>query len=1272
MRFVVAALFTSLSIAAVAQDRPELHGSDAPAPAGVLTELPWIGNCVELELGVGGEFLEGHGPCRVLDYEAPFDGTLCVSAMSAEVDSYLQIRDLDGHVLAEDDNSGAAELGRDAWLKLEAVHEGDPLEIVVAATGRPTGGRASVRLKLFEAREDPGTLAAARRLGVAHREARVALASGDAGRAREIAARALQALEGTELPPSLAVANQVMFLGEAAFDAHDPGVAATLWTLGREVLEHAMPTHHRELQLVRWKLANAWEQAGEFASARRLLEQVSEVFGHTLPLGHRDRISVQLSLGAAIKAQRELALARTHFEQLLAELESVLPKEAEALWVTRVNLGATLIELGEYREAEQHLQPAIAVMESTLPENDPRLPAAWNNLATIANRRGDFERGRQALERVIEVLQPAVAANHRFLQLARMNLATTLREEGDLTRARALYELVDQGLSSELGESHPEVIEVRLALAAVLRVQGDLVGAQAIQEHALAVRTSRLAEDHADVLEVQTSLAATLGDQGELRTAEELFAGVFAARTRSLPKDHALVMEARRNLAAVQSARGELDEARKLQEEDLRVLASSLPPNHPRVLVARSNLAVTLRAQGHAEAALDLMDDALASSKENLPPGHPFLERVQAVQLRNAIDAGDAKLAAAIAAALAEDMLTVVQSDLLLLSRRQWGEWVRRREVHVASALALASLSTDLDVERQFLLLESLREIGATRDRVRRIVQLPPDVEIALENLQRELFEVRAKIRRALYDEGVDAGFERSLDTSSMESFAALKRRQEQLQVQSAKIQDRWKREQDIALDARAAAIAEALPVGTAAVGFWRYRRLAIDFDARELGESESAYLAMVLRRDRAPQRIELSTDSDIRAALYAWFDAFGAEGYRGGDWTPSEQESEAVTGERLRTLVFDPLRDALGDCRHVILVADGVMHLVPFGALPGGRSSGESGTLADHFDLEFRTTLKELTVARRSELHPPRLLALGGIEYGVPPSGEPPAVATAPVAEAAEPSGSWDDVVETELRSPIVPVRRNHSALEFGLLTGSDDEIEHITQLFDARFGGDGKGSRSLRGLEATRERFARLAPHARYLHLATHGYVERDERGSIPTTIDVSLREDQTHLRPLFTDRLAQVRGLSPMSITGIALSSANVEDEEIGGQVGLMTADEIADLDLSGCELVVFSSCGSGVGLERAGQGLASLRHAAYIAGARMSLTSVYDVPNHSTRELMTRFYDRWWRRGMPPRSALADAQRSMREEKDSHGRPKYRTLDWAAWTLVGSGR
>jgi len=108
--------------------------------------------------------------------------------------------------------------------------------------------------------------------------------------------------------------------------------------------------------------------------------------------------------------------------------------------------------------------------------------------------------------------------------------------------------------------------------------------------------------------------------------------------------------------------------------------------------------------------------------------------------------------------------------------------------------------------------------------------------------------------------------------------------------------------------------------------------------------------------------------------------------------------------------------------------------------------------------------------------------------------------------------------------------------------------------------------------------------------------------------------------------------------------------------------MTAEELAGLDLSACELAVLSACETDVGIRSAGIGIQSLKAALHAAGVRTAVTSLWKVDDRASRKLMERFYTLLWQEKMPKARALWKAKQALRNDG-------YPLRDWAAWVLSG---
>jgi CHAT domain-containing protein len=97
------------------------------------------------------------------------------------------------------------------------------------------------------------------------------------------------------------------------------------------------------------------------------------------------------------------------------------------------------------------------------------------------------------------------------------------------------------------------------------------------------------------------------------------------------------------------------------------------------------------------------------------------------------------------------------------------------------------------------------------------------------------------------------------------------------------------------------------------------------------------------------------------------------------------------------------------------------------------------------------------------------------------------------------------------------------------------------------------------------------------------------------------------------------------------------------------GIITALEVADLDLRRAELVMLSACESGSRSndrrEGVGVGVLSMQRAFEMAGAKRCIAALWPVHDQSTQELMREFYGRYWSEGVSAVEALTQAQRTL---------------------------
>lgn len=178
--------------------------------------------------------------------------------------------------------------------------------------------------------------------------------------------------------------------------------------------------------------------------------------------------------------------------------------------------------------------------------------------------------------------------------------------------------------------------------------------------------------------------------------------------------------------------------------------------------------------------------------------------------------------------------------------------------------------------------------------------------------------------------------------------------------------------------------------------------------------------------------------------------------------------------------------------------------------------------------------------------------------------------------------------------------------------------------------------------------------------LHIATHGFFEPIDEPEVPP---------QLSFLPLgggvVVEERVDVRVVNPMYFSGLALAGAN--RRPTGSSSGILTAQQIAGLDLRGTSLVVLSACETGLGAVGRGTEFTGMRRALAIAGAACQVTSLWRVGDDATRALMRCFY-RFLVDGSGRAEALAAAQHEVAHDRN-HPEWKH-PFYWAAFVLSGA--
>lgn len=1033
-----------------------------------------------------------------------------------------------------------------------------------------------------------------------------------------------------KLEQALPLAEQALALREKALGGEHPDVATALKKLADlyktksdydkaeslyqralAIRERVLGSEHPNVASTLSGLADICYYKSDFDRAEAFYKRALAILEKT-DGPENPNVALILNNLASIHTQKgDYAQAEPLQQRVLALLEKLQGPDHPNVALALNNLAQLYTLKGDYAQAEQLYQRALAIREKALGPEHPDVALTLNNLAYDYDLSGEYTRSEQLYQRALSILEKRLGANHPDVATALSNLGSLYQKTGEYAKSEQFYQRALRVREQALGANHPDVASSLNNLAGVFQDRGDYVNAEALQRRALGIWERALGPDHPDTARALNNLAATYNDKGDYAQAESLYQRALAIREKAFGPEHPSVALSLNNLAFLYNGKEEFAKAEPLLQRALAIWEKALGANHPDVATALNNLAAVYEKQGNYDAALPLHKRALAIREQALGPRHPDVANSLnnlAVLYFNKGDSVAAEPFAQRALAIWEQALgpehpavAGALNNLMTISDRK-GDY--------AEAVGYAARAGEI-IERNLALNLAT---GSERQRLAYLATYAGDFDryVTL-HLRRAPSDARARdlaISTILRSKG------RVLDATA-DSFAALRRRavpEDQalldnlketnsrlalLAFNSARQITPERRQQIRDLEARKelleaevgrrsvefraqsqpvtlARVRAAIPADAALVEFFAYH----PFDARaKTGErfGPARYVAYVVRRQGVAQWTELGEQQAIDAMVTKLRKALRDRQRR--DVKQLARFADEKIMRRVRTL--------LGSTRRVFLAPDGALNLLPFSAL-----MDEKGRyLVEHYEFSYLTSGRDMLRLEVEQPNKQRAMIIANPDFGE----------TGQDGKARQRILKYQPGAKTANDDGGVL-----SEYYFPPLQGTAEEARALNAMIaDATV---------MTQAQAT-ESALKQASSPRILHIATHGFFLDDPL--------VGNAEGRL-LRPKSSEAMAAGRIENPLLRSGLALAGANLHRS--GEDDGILTAQEVAGLDLWGTKLVVLSACDTGVGEVKTGEGVYGLRRALVLAGSESQVMSLWPVSDAGTRDLMIEYYKR----------------------------------------------
>ncbi|MDP4277395.1 MAG: CHAT domain-containing protein, partial [Bacteroidota bacterium] len=444
---------------------------------------------------------------------------------------------------------------------------------------------------------------------------------------------------------------------------------------------------------------------------------------------------------------------------------------------------------------------------------------------------------------------------------------------------------------------------------------------------------------------------------------------------------------------------------------------------------------------------------------------------------------------------------------------------------------------------------------------------------------------------------------------------------------------------------------------------------VALEFHDFKCGKDSTMYCAFILKPGMSnPKMVPLfekkTLDSLQLAPSLTFASAFS--------YGSKEDHDTIYQSKELGQLIWGKILPFLNDGQHVYFSPTGIFYQLGIENLP----LEDNQPFSDHYTVYRLSSTRELATATTVSSDGKAVL-YGGLQY----DEDAPTMADMSHRNrrkqdfsdystlAYEGNRSLSDLTKHRDGGKTGPVPSTRDDGEVTSLPYTKEEVTEINAQLTSPASKNALRTTMYTGTGGNEESFKALSgTHPRILHIATHGFF-------LPQYEAEAFYDQRSFLMGINEQQKADAE--VSLSRSGLLLAGASKawNGEVIPDSIddGILTAKEIAHMDLKGTDLVVLSACETGLG-DVTGDGVFGLQRGFKKAGVNTLVMSLWKVDDKATKIFMTQFYANLMN-GQSKRTAFLNAQKFLRDYHSPAGQSNGTAVNpyaspeyWAAFILL----
>ncbi|MFK7904707.1 MAG: tetratricopeptide repeat protein [Chitinophagales bacterium] len=313
-----------------------------------------------------------------------------------------------------------------------------------------------------------------------------------------------------------------------------------------------------------------------------------------------------------------------HLEQFLQTALKHLNKEHTEIIENYNHLGTCYCLVGKYNQAQDYFEKALEARRKYLGEDHSEVAASWNNLGICFDYKGDYNRAIRYHTKALHIREALFSEAHVHITDSWNNLGVCFHYKGDYERAIDAFQKALRIRRKLFGtEVHLKIASSLDNIGSAYTGKGDYDHALDYHREALHINKKNWGSNHLDIARSLTQIGNCYNKKKDNENAIFHSKQALNIYQHFLGRNHPSVAGILQNLGNWYAEKNDFDQANTYLQESHAILIKCLGNEHPAIATSFYNLSLSSYLVGNHKQSILYSKKALELRKRLLGEDHP-------------------------------------------------------------------------------------------------------------------------------------------------------------------------------------------------------------------------------------------------------------------------------------------------------------------------------------------------------------------------------------------------------------------------------------------------------------------------------------------------------------------------------------------------------------------------------------------------------------------------------------------------------------------------